>query len=113
MAGSGVSKIVLDVNVGGVDILNQSFGSGAAALSYFKNNAIDLGAVGSAGSLSATVTLSVTTSAAGSTFDTGVVLGAQTAAFASAMASAAPAAQSALGGLSVAANTPLLLATAA
>jgi hypothetical protein len=89
LTGTGVSRVVLDVNVGGVDLLNQSFGSGSAALAYFKNHAIDLGSVGATSALTVTVSLRVTTSTAGSAFDTGILVGAQ--AFVTAMASMTPA----------------------
>ncbi len=89
VTGSGVNSVLLDVNVGGVDVFTQTFTTPAAALAYFKNQAIDLGVAGSAGSVTATVTLSVTTAWAGSTFDTNIVLGAKAAAFASAMSTGA------------------------
>jgi hypothetical protein len=75
--GTGVTGVTLDINANGVD-KSTTFTSGTAAATFFKNNPIDLGSLsGSAfasGSLDLRITLSTTTTSAGSGFFGGFIV---------------------------------------
>ena len=79
LVGTGVTGVTLTIIANGSTVLNQSFTSGAAAKAYFTNNAVDLGSL--AGTLYAgnvaniSVSLSVTTSGAGSGFYGNLLIG--------------------------------------
>jgi hypothetical protein len=73
--GSGVTGVTLSATGGGVTFPTETFTSGAAALAGFSDKAFDLGALGTTGVLDLTVTLAVTTNAAGSYFFGNFLLG--------------------------------------
>jgi hypothetical protein len=79
LVGTGVTGVTLTISANGSTLVNQSFTSGAAALAYFTNDAIDLGSLN--GTLFAnnvaniTVSLSVTTLGSGSGFYGNVLIG--------------------------------------
>ena len=70
--GTGVTGVTLNVVANGTTLLTKSFSSGAAAQTWFTNNAVDLGSLTgslySGGVANLTVSLSVTTTSAGSGF---------------------------------------------
>lgn len=72
LVGKGVTKVTLTITAGATQVLNQTFASGAAALAYFTNHALDLGALVSYSTsglkTSVSVSLDVTTTSAGSGF---------------------------------------------
>jgi hypothetical protein len=76
--GGGVTGVTFDLYANGVDVLSQSFASGAAAQAWFTDRAIDLGALStlvSGGVLALRAVMTVTSTSAGSGFYGGLVVG--------------------------------------
>jgi hypothetical protein len=78
-SGSGFSSLALTVVGDGNTLVNQTFNTAAAAVAFFTNDAIDLGALSSGplsgNTLSLTITATLTTTAAGTSFDGGFLIG--------------------------------------
>ncbi len=79
--GTHVTDVYLDIQANGTDLLHQDFPTAAAAVHYFTDHAFDFGSLahtsslGASDTLNVTVTLSVTSSAPGSGFDAGILIG--------------------------------------
>jgi hypothetical protein len=78
--GSGVTAVTFNLYADGKDVLHQSFTSGAAAQTYFRNHAFDLGSLASGNPLGGAkltleATLTVTSSTAGSGFFGDIIIG--------------------------------------
>eukprot|EP01037_Dinobryon_pediforme_P007783 gene7783-7849_t len=77
--GSGVTGVVLTIKANGSTLLSKSFASGAAAQTYFTNQAVDLGSLGAAsyptGIANLSISLAVTGSTVGSGFYTNMLIG--------------------------------------
>jgi hypothetical protein len=77
--GSNVTGVTFDLFADGVDVIHKSFASGAAAQTYFTNNAVDVGSLASGPLSGNTLTLKavlrVTSSAAGSGFYGEIIVG--------------------------------------
>jgi hypothetical protein len=79
--GADVTNVTLSIVVNGNELLHQSFATAAAATAYFTNHGIDLGSlasggiIGSSTNLDVVASLSVTTDAAGASFDGGILIG--------------------------------------
>jgi hypothetical protein len=78
-SGPGFSGLTLTVVGDGNTLVNQTFNTAAAAVAFFTNNAIDLGSLSSGplsgNTLSLTITATLTTTAAGTSFDGGFLVG--------------------------------------
>ena len=68
----------LDIQANGVNLVDTSFASGAAAAAYFADNPVNTGLLSgpnySSGALDLSVTLQVTTDKAGSGFFGGIIV---------------------------------------
>jgi hypothetical protein len=77
--GAGFTSLTFDLTADGNDLVHQVFSSVAAAVTYFSDNAIDLGSLASgalsANTLSLTATLTVVSDAANSGFAGELILG--------------------------------------
>jgi hypothetical protein len=78
--GTGVTGVSFNLYADGVDVIDQTFTSAAAAQTYFTDNAVDVGSLASGGALGAsTLTLqavmTVTGGASGSGFFGGLIIG--------------------------------------
>ena len=73
------ANVTLTISANGSTLLSQSFASGAAAVAYFTNHAVDLGSLTaplySGNVLNLNVSLDVTTSSAGSAFYGNLLIG--------------------------------------
>jgi hypothetical protein len=79
LVGTGVTGVTLTITANGTTLLNQSFTSGAAAKTWFTNNAVDLGSLTASlyagGVANLSISLAVTANAAGSGFYGAFVIG--------------------------------------
>ena len=77
--GTGVSSVTLTISANGTTLINQTFGSASAAVTYFTNHAVDLGTLTaplySSNTLNLTANLTVTTSSVGSGFYGNLLIG--------------------------------------
>jgi hypothetical protein len=75
--GAGFHSMTFDVLVNGVDVLDQSFKSAAAAAAYFQNHVLDLGAISTleGGAYELQVSLSETITKPGSGFYGNIIAG--------------------------------------
>jgi hypothetical protein len=77
--GSGISDLTFDVTANGSALVDETFTSTSAAINYFTNDALQLGAIsqlGASGAISFDLSLSETTSSANSGFFANFLLGA-------------------------------------
>jgi hypothetical protein len=76
---AGVTGVTLTISANGATLVNQSFGTAAAAVTWFTNHALDVGTLTApayaGGTLNLTATLTVTSNAAGSGFYGNMLIG--------------------------------------
>ena len=76
---AGVTGVTLTISANGSTLVNESFGTAAAAVTWFTNHAVDLGALTAplyaSGTLNLVGTLTVTSKAAGSGFYGNMLIG--------------------------------------
>jgi hypothetical protein len=77
--GTGFASMTFDLFADGVDVIHQTFTSAAAAVTFFTNNAIDVGSLASGALSGSNLTLqavmSITTTAAGQGFYGNLIIG--------------------------------------
>jgi len=77
--GAGITNVTLTISANGSTLVNQSFGSAAAAVTYFTNHFVDLGSLAAplyaSNTLNLVATLTVTSNSAGSGFYGNMLIG--------------------------------------
>jgi hypothetical protein len=77
--GSSFSNLTFAVTADGAELIDATFASAAAAVAYFRNNAIDLGSLSSgaldASTLTLTISMSLTTTSGGEGFEAAFLIG--------------------------------------